>query len=125
MDDPKQIILKILEIIDYQDDKEKFTRDFLEAIHKKTISHLVGSLNEEQKISLEEKLSGVVRSPEEISKVLFEFITEDQYQMIAKKVSGEIMRNYLETIAPSLSEDQTRKLDQYFLATAKGISSQS
>lgn len=114
MNDPKELILKILEIIGYKDDREKFAADFVSAIHRKAISNCVGSLTEEQKNSLEEQLSGIIRSPEEVSKILFQFITDDQYQQSVEKASKEIMRGYLEAIAPILSEDQTNQLNKYF-----------
>ncbi|OGE44093.1 hypothetical protein A3A45_02105 [Candidatus Daviesbacteria bacterium RIFCSPLOWO2_01_FULL_36_8] len=114
MDDPREVILRVLEIIDYQDDKEKFTQDFLNAIHKKAISNCVGALSEEQKNSLETQLTGVVRSPEEVGRVLFQFITEDDYKVGAQKAAEEIMRGYLEAISSTLSENQTNKLKKYF-----------
>lgn len=75
MDDPKKSILKILEIIDYKKDREKFAQGLLDAIFKKAVS------SEEYQKAVEKATGEII---ERYLKAILPTLSEDQKNQIEK-----------------------------------------
>lgn len=108
---PKQIILQVLEIIGYEDDKEKYANDFLSLCLQKALVSLSQELSQEKQDELTQRLS--LTKPEDMEKLLLEFFSQEKYEEVVKTASQSLFEEYLQTIIPTLNEEQKNKLEQY------------
>ena len=108
--DPIQNIGKILEIIDYKDDKEKSATELLNLCEKQALADLVKGLPEEKRSSLNGELS----NNEDVKSVLNNYFPNDQIANAIKAASEFVMKQYLEEIIPTLSEKQLASLETLF-----------
>jgi len=70
MDDAKSIILKILDTIDYSDDKERFADEFLQSVQLHALSNLIQSLPADRQNEIKEELTKNSNSPDVVAGVL-------------------------------------------------------
>jgi hypothetical protein len=106
-----EILRKVLEIINYTEDKEYFIQKFLENCHKMALQQLIQNLPEEKKAKIEE-LSNSPQSPEIISQFR-ELLAESNYQNDLEKTTTALFSEFLEAIFPTLSDDQKKELNTY------------
>lgn len=104
--DPKQILLQVLTIIDYADEKEAFAEEFLQICHEQAMADLLTSLTEEQK--------KVLQRTTDIQTTLAQIIPSEQLNKALKEATKIQFQDYLKTIKPSLSQVQKDKLNTFF-----------
>ena len=109
---PKDILLRVLTIINYQDDKNQFANDFLDLCLKKALVDMMESLPEGKKEEVKAKFSAQI-TPEEASQVMQTYFTPQQYMQNLQNATQFLFQDYLKTIMPSLSELQKTELQQY------------
>jgi hypothetical protein len=105
------MIIRILEAIDYRDDKEAFAEQFLNNIHLETITNLISQLPLDETSKIENEISTKSRLKENPKNILSKYFPEDQIQNTIKKVSEHAILKYIETISPKLSESQIKQLN--------------
>lgn len=110
--DPKQSVLKILEIINYQDNRDVFADDFLFLIQQEMLARLIESLSEEKRQELEREL-GEKPSPELIHTLLNKYFSEQQKAETTEQVTAETFKDFFKSIIPTLSGQQKTKLQAY------------
>ncbi len=108
---PKEIILKVLEIIGYQDDKEKFANDFLGLILQKSINNLAEKLPQDKLDQFRQRVS--LTSPEKFENLIKDYFSQDELNDSVKTVSENMFKEYLEEISPTLSDGQRENLQNY------------
>lgn len=108
----KEIFIQILDTIGYEGDKDEYTNKLWNLCSQEIILGLISGLSEENKANLEGNLNDS-STPEDFMKALQVIVPADQYQKMIldtiKKVSGE----YIDYIAPTLTEEQLIKLTEY------------
>lgn len=109
---PKSVIVKILDLVGYGENKEGFADELLSLCQQQTLVDLVKSLPEEKQILLEKTLSSQT-SPQNIEQVLKENFTEEAILQALKKATENIIKGYLQTISPHLSDTQKKNLQTY------------
>jgi hypothetical protein len=114
MDNPKSIILKILEIIGYKDDKEAFVNEFIKDIKLGALSGLIINLPEEKQKELKTKSEISQGNPQELERIINEYFTPEQIQEATKNSSQKMMSEYLQAINSTLSEEQKTNLVKLF-----------
>ncbi len=107
--EPKQNILKILELIDYDGNKEDYALDLLSLVEKQAAMNLLETLLPDKKEILEKELSG----GEDSISVLDKYFRPDQKGEAMKNASEAVMKDYLDEIVPTLSETQLTNLESY------------
>lgn len=108
---PKEIILKVLEIINYQDDKEKFANEFLGLILQNSINNLAEKLPQDKLDQLRQRLS--LSKPEKLETLLNDYFSSEELNDSVKKVSENMFKEYLEEVSPTLDEAQKENLQKY------------
>lgn len=111
MDDTvKKVIVDVLDIIGYQDDKEKFAQDFIATSTHQAMLNLI----EELPVNEREVLTGDKNEPENVKKLFEDNFSEEQRVEALKKTIAENFNNYLETIIPTLDTQKNDRLRAYF-----------
>lgn len=113
---PKQIILKVLEIIGYEDDKDKYANDFLALCLQKAFVNLVKELPQDKQDQLTQRIS--LTSGEKAQALLLEYFPKEKFEVAVKEASQSTFEEYLKTIIPTLNEEQRSKLESYLSSQA-------
>ena len=95
------ILLNILEIIRYTNDKEKFILEFENLNQEEAILNILERLPDE----IQEK----IRANDNIDEIK-QYINQEEFIVELRKVSGEALGNFIEDIAPTLTLDQSERI---------------
>ncbi len=109
---PNDLIIEVLNIIGYTDDKQKFANDFIDSCRKQTFLELLSNLPSEEQQALNQQLESGEDS--KTSLLLNEQFSREEYNQALKKVIEGAFKEYLETIKPHLSKDQLQELQVFF-----------
>lgn len=112
---PIDIILKILEIIDYKGDRQKFTNQFIENCQKQALLDLISALPENKQIALRQQLLHSDASSN-IQQVLKQYFPEEKYLEAISRATENAFSDFLQAIKDGLSGDQSSNL-QVFLSS--------
>lgn len=108
----KDIFLKVLDIIGYSDDKEKFTDQFISLCQQKATTDLIEFLPGDKQKLLGQQISQNTTS-EQVQKILAQYFTGQQYTKALEKATAGNFKEYLEKITPTLSIDQQNSLHSF------------
>ncbi|OGC59845.1 hypothetical protein A3A70_03015 [candidate division WWE3 bacterium RIFCSPLOWO2_01_FULL_42_11] len=108
--DPKQNIKSILDVIDYDGDKEAFAEELLTLVQKQALADLLTTLPVEKQDLISKEASDDENG---LSKLDSHFNTDQKAEAI-KKASESVMKQYLEEITPTLSDSQLTNLESLF-----------
>lgn len=107
---PAQILTQVLEIIEYENDKQEFIHKFLDACVSQTIDKLIDSLSENKQKELNEKIS---QEGSNIRQTFYSYFGEEQYYQSLGKISQQIFAEYIELLSENLPSDKKSKLEEY------------
>lgn len=110
MNDPKAIVVRILDIIGYSEDKEKFAGEFLQTMSAQTLLDLFNSLPQDKKDQVKEQMTNTGNNPQAIQDILKTYFSESQIQDGLQNASKNAVAEYIKTIDPTLSETQRDNL---------------
>ncbi len=99
---PQFILLQVLDIIGYIDNKEDFTNKFFQLCKQQAIVDLVKSLPSDKQTALESN-----------SSLLKEYFSEEQMADALEKATRETFQSYLQEIIPTLNDKQKSELEIY------------
>jgi len=108
---PKTILLKILDIIDYKDDKEVFSHKFFNLVAQQTLGDLVLSLPDDKKKAVEGQLSAET-DPIKLKQIFNSSFTKEQVDEVTLKVTHKAFQDYTRAIVPVLTPDQKQRLQE-------------
>jgi hypothetical protein len=117
----KEILLKILDVIEYKDDKEDFTNQFAIIIYSQSLIDLVQSLLASDQEKIKQELSASDNSPEKIEEIIKRCFTEEQRKKALEIAAKNVMVNFIAAIQDTLSPLQGQNLlnlSQEFSPTA-------
>lgn len=103
-----QLLLKILEIIDFKENKNVFIADFISLVNEKALINVLKGLPGGTQTHLEERLKN--KTLDEQKQILQESIQLDDLTKELARVTQELLSNYIDTIMPTLHDDQLEKL---------------
>jgi hypothetical protein len=113
MNSDRDLILKILEAIEYPGDKNKCADDFLENIQMQALVGLLQSLPISRQNEIKTYFSQAL-SPQDQVSYLQKYFSPELVQTALKNASKKIMTDYLEGIQASLSFRQKQNLKAIF-----------
>lgn len=108
-----EFILQVLDIIDYQNDKQAFANKFIELAHMQAIDMLIHSLPEEKRTELVRKFTDL-KSAETMKKMMHDCFTQEEFENALDESLEKLFSEYLQTIYPTLTEDQITSLQFFF-----------
>lgn len=120
----KDIIIEILKIIEYSEDKEIFAHKFIDAIHQEAVVSIINSLSSQDQAALKQHLSGNI-TPEMEKTLLLQYIKPDTYLAQLSITTEKIFRNYIETIMSTLNLDRQEKLKSYLVSLSQSLTQQN
>ncbi len=106
----KDLILKILEEINFNEDKDEFVNQFLENIKIQTIIDLFELLTDKEKEKFKSELTENSDSSTSINIVLNKFFSDDQIGKAVEGAAKNAISDWMEMIGPALDDDQRQKL---------------
>jgi hypothetical protein len=112
MFDAKTVILTVLEIINYQKDKNQFANEFVDLCCRKALVAAIATLPESRRKRLEKNINGQKDIDKAITEIL-KFISKDLYQKKLILISEETLTKYINTIMPAISPEQEKELRKY------------
>jgi cysteinyl-tRNA synthetase len=110
MSNAKYILLKILEAIDYSDNREAFADEFLKNVRLQSLLNLVQSLSARKQTEIKQQLSENKDNPEKISSLLKEHFSQQELHQALENAAKDAVTQYIQTITPTLSMTQKEKL---------------
>jgi ABC-type transporter MlaC component len=111
---PREILLKILEIIGFEDDKEAFVDEFLKNIQLQAVADLIQTLPTERQTEIKDQLAKNSNNPAGIASILNQHFTQTQVGEALQLAAKKAMTGYLEAIKPTLSPAQKEGLVDLF-----------
>ena len=114
MNDPKAILLKILEIIGYSEDKEKFATEFLQNVSMQSLLDLINSLPQDKQEELKQKNSTLQNDQKATGDMIKTYFTEQQIEDALQNASKNAVTEYIKAIDTTLSETQRNNLMSFF-----------
>lgn len=109
--DPQLILTEILNIIEYQDNKQEFIDKFFILCQKTALDNLIEKLPQEKKVELDQVLDKD-QTENSLTKIS-EIIEKEQYKQELENATKNQFQEYLEAVIPHLSQEQVEKLSAY------------
>ncbi|MHB8598394.1 MAG: hypothetical protein ACYDER_16445 [Ktedonobacteraceae bacterium] len=110
--DPKDILIEILNIIGYEDEKESYADEFIQNCEKQALLDALKALPKERQETLRQKLA-MATDQEQQKLLLKEYITSLEYTEILKKVAQNAFIELIDELMPTLSQEQITILQKY------------
>lgn len=107
------ILTKVLTIINYTDDKDKFIDEFIKMCQAKTFTELFNGLPAEKQETLKSELTPSP-APEKVEEIFLKYFTKEDYQKVFLANLQQQFQEYLQSIFSTLSQEQIKELDEYF-----------
>lgn len=104
-----KVIIKLLELIDYSGDKEKFANSFIEICQQEAIADLYSSLPKDKQIKLQQEIS----EQEDLTKVqqvFKKYFSGADYGEALKKSTQANFEDYIQSVFPQISDEQQNKV---------------
>jgi hypothetical protein len=119
----RQVLERVLTIIDYKDDKESFINEFITLTMQKALieySHLlsVGRRHEFQHILHK-------RNSHRLKEALEPYIATEEFIHLFQERAQKLFQAYMEAILHQLTEEQKKHLYKYFNSLSDQTSTQS
>jgi DNA replication protein DnaD len=110
MNNARDIILRILEAIDYSDNREAHADEILQNINLLSLVNLIQSLPSEKQTVIKQQLSENQDTPEKIAALLKEHFSQQELNTVLESTAKDLVFQYIQTIMPTLSASQKEKL---------------
>ena len=107
----KDILLKILGIIDYRKDRSLFADKFIDLIFRQAFLKVVKNLPFDKKKQLDERLKN--KNLDDSLKILLEYVAKEDFEKAVERISLEMFIDYIQQIMPALSPERKNKLTAY------------
>lgn len=103
--DPREIIIQILDIVGYGDGKQAFADQLLSLCQQQAMADLINTLPPEKHTLI---------NPKDIN----QYFTREQSLEAIRKAAEKIISDYILTISPQLSDTQRNNLQTYIQSIA-------
>ena len=122
MTDPKQILLRILDIIGYAEDKDKFATEFIQNVSLQSLLDLFNNLPQDKKSQISQNIASAGNDPQKLGEALKNYFTKQQIEEAIQNSSKNAVTEYIKAIDPTLSDSQKQNLTGYFNEIVKNAS---
>ncbi len=114
---PKDIIVAVLTIIGYEDDKDAYADEFIKNCEKQAIADAIKALPERKQEELKQRLFWT-HVQEKAKAIIVAYVTPEQYREAIQKAAQTAFQRLIEEIIPTLSNEQADKLQSYLQSLA-------
>ena len=111
---PQDLLLKILNIIGYSDDKQKFINQFMLNINMQALLDLISTLSTDKQEEIKTILARSANHPDKITRAISAYFSQTQMQQAFEATSKKTFKEYIESIDHTLSVHQKQELAKIF-----------
>ena len=97
----KDILLNILEIIDYQGERSQFTDKFIDLIYRQAILKVVENLPDDKRQNFDAELKD--KDLDQSVAVILKYISKEDFEKSVERIATEMFIDYIQKILPTLS----------------------
>ena len=112
---PKDIIVTVLTLMGYEDDKNSYADEFFQNCEKQAFADAIKGLPERTQEEIKHKVFWI-KDQERLKTIIAEYVTPEQYKEALKQASQTAFEGLLKEIIPMLSDDQAAKLQSYLIS---------
>lgn len=113
----KDILLNILEVIDYQGDRNNFADKFLDLIFRQAILKEIENLPEDKKHNFDRELKD--KDLDKSMQVILNYVQKEDFEKSVERIATEMFIDYIQKILPTLDEVRKNKLQTLLNTLAK------
>lgn len=113
--DPKEILIQILIIVAYKDDKNSFAEKFIVLCQQQAFLEFVESLPKTLQDDLKEKFADP-NDKEKIKKAMNQYVSTKEFLEKLELVTAKNFKEYIEAIIPTLNDEQKANLQKYLIS---------
>lgn len=113
MKDLRDLILELLTLVDYKDDKESFTDEFLENLKREAMLNSINRLPQEEADELKKQIQTSANEDEKL-KLLRNKISKDIFQEEFNNLTVQKTKEFFEEPIKNLPEDKKTDLQKIF-----------
>ena len=104
------VILQILDAIDYKDDKNTFVFEFVRSIYLESIFALVKSLPKDKQEIVITSIKTNTNNPEKVNEILKTTFSKEAIDKALSEQSKKMIASYLQEINDVLTDSQKKRL---------------
>lgn len=108
----KDIILELLHLIDFEDDKKAYADEFIQNCKKQALLNLLVALPQEKQNEFKQQIAGIT-DQERQRTIIAAYVTPEQYEEALQKASQTAFAALIQEITPTLSISQLNTLQSY------------
>ena len=106
----QDLLLKILNIIEYSDSKEEFVNKFITNVHLQALLDLISTLPLERQEEIKFSLARSFDQADRVARTLGAYFSQEQIKDAFEATARDYVEKYLEAIDDTLSNDQRQEL---------------
>lgn len=109
--DSRSILMQILTIIDFRENKKQFVDRFINLCLQQTFVELLDTAP----VEVKSELNKIIQQPDKQKSVdfLLKYFKPDQFNQKLQKVTSELFRDYITSITPTLTTNKQKQLSFY------------
>jgi hypothetical protein len=108
--DYKEILLKILEVISFTDDKEAFMKEFINNVSLQAFVDLVQTLPQDKQEELKKAFAAAGENAQKINDIVKNYFSEEQINNALENAAKNGVTEWMKAVDPTLSDPQRQKL---------------
>lgn len=108
----EETLKNVLEIVGYQGRKETFSDKFIQRCYQRALQNMQDTLPIEQKDHYY-KLLDETTEPDKLKEIFVQLTLLPEFEVELKNATASIFEAYIESINPTLGQDQRKKLQAY------------
>jgi hypothetical protein len=109
----RDVLTRVLAIINYSDDRNKFIEEFIKTCQAQTFTELFNRLPADKQESLKRDLTPPP-APNQIEPIFLRYFSQQDYENTFLIILQQQFQSYLQSIYSTLTQEQIRELDAYF-----------
>jgi|SRR5208282_3354816 len=107
-----ELLLRILEAIDYEDDKNAFIKKFANLLYMQSLKNLIQSSSSAEQEKIKQELSTMSDGPERIEEIIEKYFNGGQRSKALELAIKNGMTDYFKTIDKTLSPSQKQRISE-------------
>jgi hypothetical protein len=104
------VILKILESIEYADDKEVFVNKFMNNVSLQAFVDLTQTLTQDKQEELKKAFAAAGEDAQKINDIVKSYFSKEQINSALENAAKNAVTEWMQVVDPTLSDPQRQKL---------------
>ncbi len=105
----KEILVEVLNIINFDGNKENFSNEFINLVHASTLAELVGLITTEKGAAFFDGVSAETK-PQELHQMVIGEVGKEKFTEYFQKHATEKLKEYFSEISATISNEDKKKI---------------